>query len=314
MKKRILIVDKMHESIEPMLEEKGFEVDFKPDIQPEEVANHIAAYHGLILRSKIKVTRQLIEGAPMLEFIARAGAGVDQIEEDYLRERKITLLNAPEGNRDALAEHTLGLTLCLLNHIHLAHQQITRGIWDREGNRGREIAGKTFTLYGFGNMGQATAARLQGFSARVLAYDKYRSDITTSLARLVDKEQVFRDTDILSLHVPLTPETKGFFNLSFFQRFDKPIYLINTARGEILPLEDLLLAIRQGIVKGAALDVLENEKLHTLSTQQKETMEALAATGKVLFTPHVGGWSVESYQKINLVLANKIERLYQNVD
>ena len=300
----------MHESIEPMLTEKGFEVDFKPDIAAEEVENYIAGYHGLILRSKIQVTKALIAKAPQLEFIARAGAGVDQIEEDYLKERNITLLNAPEGNRDALAEHVLGMTLCLLNHIHIAHQQVLQGLWQRESNRGREIAGKTFSLYGFGNMGQATAARLSGFSARVLAYDKYRSDITTSLATLVDREQIFRDTDILSLHVPLTQETRNYFNIDFFNRFDKPIYLINTARGEILPMEDLLMAIRQGIVKGAALDVLENEKLHTLSPRQKENLDALANTGKVLFTPHVGGWSFESYQKINLVLANKIERLY----
>lgn len=313
MKKKILIIDKMHESIEPMLVEKGFEVDFRPEIKPEEVFKIVGVYEGLILRSKMLVNRELIEKATKLEFIARAGAGVDQIEADFLVDRNITVLNAPEGNRDALAEHVLGMMLCLLNHIHLAHQQVISGIWDREGNRGREVAGKTVTLFGFGNMGQATAMRLSGFSARVLAYDKYRQDIQTSLARMVSLPQVFSDTDILSLHVPLTEETRGMFNLSFFEKFEKPIYLINTARGEILPMRDLLQAIERGIVKGAALDVLENEKLDKLSKEQQALLKALAKTNRVIFTPHVGGWTFESYQKINLVLANKIAALYHLV-
>jgi D-3-phosphoglycerate dehydrogenase len=177
MKKRILIIDKMHPGIEPMLIERGFEVDLVPTISKEDVFEIIPKYHGLVVRSKMTIGKELIEKAENLEFIARAGAGVDQIDPEILERRNITLLNAPEGNRDALGEHAVGMLLSMLNNIHGAHQQIMNGVWEREGNRGYEIMGKTMGLIGFGNMGQAFAKKLQGFTSRIIAYDKYKMDL-----------------------------------------------------------------------------------------------------------------------------------------
>lgn len=301
----------MHPGIEPMLIERGFEVDLVPSISKEEVFEIIPKYHGLVVRSKMTIGKELIDKAVNLEFIARAGAGIDQIEPETLVQRNITLLNAPEGNRDALGEHAVGMLLCMLNKIHIAHQQIMEGKWDREANRGYEIMGKTIGLIGFGNMGQSFAKKLQGFTSRIIAYDKYKADLKTSLAQMVDLSAIFEESDILSIHVPLTPETKSMVNYEFLSTFSKPIFLINTSRGEVLPLKDLLKAIIEGKVRGAALDVLENEKLDELSIEEAETLDALKATGKVLFTPHVGGWTFESYEKINLVLVDKIHSLYR---
>lgn len=301
----------MHPGIEPMLIERGFEVDLVPSISKEEVFEIIPKYHGLVVRSKMTIGKELIDKAVNLEFIARAGAGIDQIEPETLVQRNITLLNAPEGNRDALGEHAVGMLLCMLNKIHIAHQQIMEGKWDREANRGYEIMGKTIGLIGFGNMGQSFAKKLQGFTSRIIAYDKYKADLKTSLAQMVDLSAIFEESDILSIHVPLTPETKSMVNYEFLSTFSKPIFLINTSRGEVLPLKDLLKAINEGKVRGAALDVLENEKLDELSIEEAETLDALKATGKVLFTPHVGGWTFESYEKINLVLVDKIHSLYR---
>ncbi len=301
----------MHPGIEPMLIERGFEVDLVPSISKEEVFEIIPKYHGLVVRSKMTIGKELIDKAVNLEFIARAGAGVDQIEPETLAQRNITLLNAPEGNRDALGEHAVGMLLCMLNKIHIAHQQIMDGKWAREANRGYEIMGKTIGLIGFGNMGQSFAKKLQGFTSRIIAYDKYKADLKTSLAQMVDLSAILEESDILSIHVPLTPETKSMVNYEFLSTFSKPIFLINTSRGEVLPLKDLLKAINEGKVRGAALDVLENEKLDELSIEEAETLDALKATGKVLFTPHVGGWTFESYEKINLVLVDKIHSLYR---
>ena len=314
MKKKILIIDKMHPGIEPMLIERGFEVDLVPSISKEEVFEIISKYHGLVVRSKMTIGKELIDRAVNLEFIARAGAGVDQIDPETLTKRKITLLNAPEGNRDALGEHAVGMLLSMLNNIHRAHQQIMNGVWDREGNRGYEIMGKTIGLIGFGNMGQSFAKKLQGFTSRIIAYDKYKADLKTSLAQMVELSSIYEETDILSLHVPLTSETRGMVDYEFLSTFSKPIFLINTSRGEVLPQKDLLRAINDGKVRGAALDVLENEKLDQLSEEEVITLKALQETGKVLFTPHVGGWTFESYEKINLVLVDKIHSLYRGIE
>ena len=301
----------MHPGIEPMLIERGFEVDLVPSISKEEVFEIIPKYHGLVVRSKMTIGKELIDKAVNLEFIARAGAGVDQIGRGTLIQRNITLLNAPEGNRDALGEHAVGMLLCMLNNIHLAHNQILEGNWAREANRGYEIMGKTIGLIGFGNMGQSFAKKLQGFTSRIIAYDKYKADLKTSLAQMVDISAILQESDILSIHVPLTSETKGMVNYEFLSTFSKPIFLINTSRGEVLPLKDLLRAINEGKVRGAALDVLENEKLDELTNDESQTLTALQKTGKVLFTPHVGGWTFESYEKINLVLVDKIHSLYR---
>lgn len=307
--KKCLIIDKMHESIVPMLEALGFQVDYKPDIKRKEILESIPEYHGLVVRSKTAIDEELIAKAVQLKFVARAGAGIDQLDVGSLERSNITIVNAPEGNRDALAEHSIGMLLSLFNKIHLADRQVRNGIWDREGNRGVELKAKTVGLIGFGYMGRAFAERLTSFGCNIIAYDKYLENYGTSTVKEASLEEIWENADVLSLHVPLTPETKAMVNDAFIHKFKKPFYFVNTARGEVAPFSSIHNALSSGKILGAALDVLENEKLDQLSVDQKHYFDAIAKSEKVILTPHVAGWTFESYEKINQVLAEKIKEL-----
>ncbi|HLU90383.1 MAG TPA: NAD(P)-dependent oxidoreductase [Cyclobacteriaceae bacterium] len=309
---KILIIDEMHESIIPLLTREGFAVDYRPDIGRSEVEAVIHDYDGLIIRSKLAMDRDLLEKAIQLKFIGRAGAGLDNIDLDYLKERDIPILNAPEGNRDAVAEHAIGMLLALFNHLPSAHEQVRDKIWQREQNRGEELAGKTVGIFGFGNMGTALAKKLQGFDVRVLAYDKYKTGFGGPLAEEVSFEQLREEADILSVHVPLTAETRNYFTRDVLNGFRKSFYFINTARGEVITFDTLNEVLESGKMKGAVLDVLENEKLQALSPAQKLSFEKLAQKPNVLFSPHVAGWTFQSYEKINKVLVNKLLAAVKN--
>lgn len=309
---KILIIDEMHESIIPLLTREGFAVDYRPDIGRSEVEAVIHDYDGLIIRSKLAMDRDLLEKAIQLKFIGRAGAGLDNIDLDYLKERDIPILNAPEGNRDAVAEHAIGMLLALFNHLPSAHEQVRDKIWQREQNRGEELAGKTVGIFGFGNMGTALAKKLQGFDVRVLAYDKYKTGFGGPLAEEVSFEQLREEADILSVHVPLTAETRNYFTRDVLNGFRKSFYFINTARGEVITFDTLNEVLESGKMKGAVLDVLENEKLQALSPAQKRSFEKLAQKPNVLFSPHVAGWTFQSYEKINKVLVNKLLAAVKN--
>jgi len=287
--KKCLIVDKMHPSIVPLLTEIGYQADYLPNISRAEVLEQISDYEGLIVRSKLHIDAELIEQAASLKFVARAGAGLDQLDEDTLKEKNINILNAPEGNRDAVGEHTLGMLLNLLNHISRADRQIRRGVWDREGNRGVELMDKTVGIIGYGNMGQAFARRLSGFDVQVLAYDKYRTNYSDRFAREATMGEIFQQAEIISFHVPLTPETQFLVDKLYLSNFDKNIFLLNTARGKIITLATLVEALISGKIRGAALDVLENEKLQQLTPQQQVAFDQLCQSDRVLFTPHVAG-------------------------
>jgi len=302
----ILIIDEMHPSIMPLLEKEGFTADYRPEIKREEIEKIIHGYEGLIIRSKTTMDRPLLEKATKLRFIGRAGAGLDKIDLTYLEERSIHLYNAPEGNRDAVAEHALGMLLALFNHIPSADRQVRSKIWDREQNRGEELAGKTVGIFGFGNMGEAFAKRLQGFDVRVLAYDKYKSGFGGKGVEEVSFEEIQQEADILSVHVPLTAETRNFFTLEVVNGFRKPFYLINTARGEVISFDTLNKALDSGKLRGALLDVLEIEKLEKLDPALEEAFQMLAERPNVLFSPHVAGWTFQSYEKINKVLVSKL--------
>ncbi|AWW29972.1 phosphoglycerate dehydrogenase [Echinicola strongylocentroti] len=302
----ILIIDEMHTSITPLLEKAGFKVDYCPKITRKEIEERIAGYEGLIIRSKTPMDRALLEQAVKLKFIGRAGAGLDKIDMEYIDQKGIRLFHAPEGNRDAVGEHAIAMLLMLFNNLQKADSEVRRGIWDREGNRGEELQGKTVGVFGYGNMGKAFARRLNGFGVKVLAYDKYLENYSDEYAKEASFEEVQREADILSIHVPLTPETRNFFTEEVLSQFQKPFYLINTARGEVISLDVLNQALTQGVLKGALLDVLENEKLHTLTPAQKLSFERLTARDNVLFTPHIAGWTYQSYEKINNVLVEKI--------
>jgi D-3-phosphoglycerate dehydrogenase len=299
----------MHPSIVPMLKQIGVEPDYRPSITKEEVLGIIGNYKGLVVRSKMKINKELINRAENLRFIGRAGAGLDNIDVEAVKSKNIQLLNAPEGNMDALAEHTLAMILTLLNRIHISDREVRKGIWNREGNRGFELKHKCIAIIGYGYMGRSVAKRLKAFECSVIAYDKYLKKFSDEFAREVSMEEVFEKADLISFHIPLTNETKSIINLDYLKKFKKSIWLINTARGEILELKDLVQSIKEGKVKGAALDVLENEKLSNLTKEQKENFDFLASSDHVLMTPHVGGWTHESYVRINEILVDKIKGL-----
>jgi D-3-phosphoglycerate dehydrogenase / 2-oxoglutarate reductase len=302
-----LIVDEMHPSIEPMLKEAGIHPDFHPGISREEVINIIGKYQGLIVRSKLHINKELLDQAVNLKFIARAGAGMDLIDKEEAKKRNILLFNAPEGNRDALAEHTMALILSLLNKIVSADKEVRKGKWDREGNRGHELKNKVVAIIGYGFMGKELSVRLKSFGCEVLAYDKYIKNFSDGLAKEAAMEEIFERADIVSFHIPLDTETKGSMNEAYFNRFKKNIWVINTARGEILSLKDLNKLLKSGKVAGAGLDVLENEKINKLSEDQQKVFDELVNSDKVIFTPHIAGWSYESYVRINKVLVEKIK-------
>lgn len=296
----------MHPSIIPLLENEGFRVDYRPEISRPEIEVIIHQYHGLIIRSKTTMDRPLLEKACQLRFIGRAGAGLDKIDVDYLEGRNIPLYNAPEGNRDAVAEHAIGMLLALFNHIPRADRQVREKIWNREQNRGEELSGKTVGIFGYGHMGQTFAKKLHGFDVKVLAYDKYKSGFGSEFVEESSFERVQEEADILSVHVPLTSETRNFFTLDVINAFKKPFYLINTARGEVISFETLNEALESGKLSGALLDVLEKEKLDKLEPSQEKAFQRLAQKTNVLFSPHVAGWTFQSYEKINKVLVGKL--------
>lgn len=306
----VLIIDLMHPSIVPLLEQEGYIVDYKPDISREEILATIESYTGLVIRSKTPIDRPLLERAKLLQFVARAGAGLDNIDLEYLEANEIALYHAAEGNRDAVAEHAVGMILTLFNNFLQADTQIRKGIWDREANRGEELAGKTVGIFGYGNMGKAFAKRLRGFDLRILAYDKYVSGFGDEYVRESTFEEIQQEADILSIHVPLTEETRYFFTVEVMEQFSKPIYLVNTGRGEVVSFDTLNELLSRKLLKGACLDVLENERLHALSPSQEISFRRLAERPNVLFSPHVAGWTFESYEKINQVLVAKISGMW----
>ena len=307
--KKCLIIDAMHECIIPLLETAGYQVDYRPGLSRDEVLAAIPTYEGLIVRSKLAVDQALIDQATALQFVGRAGAGLDQLDVDALAARNITILNAPEGNRDALAEHMMGMLLGLFNKICQANQQVRSGVWDREGNRGEELMGKTVGIIGYGYMGRAFAQRLSGFEVKVLAYDKYKQDYGDNYAIEASMDTIYEEADIISFHVPLTHETRNMVDESYLNRFQKDIFLLNSARGKIITLQALVEGLRHGKLRGAALDVLENEQLTQLTDKQRHHLDELSQSDRVLLTPHVAGWTYESYEKISRVLAEKISAL-----
>jgi D-3-phosphoglycerate dehydrogenase len=307
--KKCLVIDSMHESLFPMLSEIGWKVSYRPEITREEIKKVHVGYEGLIVRSKTIINADLLGDNPTIKFIGRAGAGVDNLDLDFLEKKNIQVLHAAEGNRDAVGEFTLGVLLSLLRNIPKANGQVRIMTWDREGNRGEEIMGKTVSLIGYGNMGQAFAKRLSGFACKILVYDKYKNGFANDFCEEVQMERIFEETDILSFHIPLTNETHSLANREYFNRFKKPIIVVNTARGEIMPLTDLATAFENGKVRGAALDVLENEKLGKLTQMQQESLNKLMRQTNVIFTPHIAGWTFESHVKINVALVEKIKAL-----
>ena len=300
--RKVLIVDEVHPSMTEGLTNLGFEVETRVDLSLAEFTSILPSYDGLIIRSKFKITADILANST-LSFIARAGAGLDLLDVNACISRGIAVFSANEGNADSVAEHVIGQLLSLAHKLHTSDTEVRHGLWEREGNRGFELKAKTIGIIGYGNMGKAVASRLSSFGMSILAYDKYApsADYPASM------EQLFEQADILSLHVPLTAETRGLISVEFLTSFKKPILLINSSRGPIAPLEPLLHGLRSGQIKGLALDVLPNEKLSSWSPVEKELFAEIAAFPATIFSPHVAGWTTESYIKINEVLLDKIK-------
>lgn len=303
---KILIVDEMHPSLIDMLTTNGWEFDYAPSLKRTEILEQVGPYEGLMIRSKTVVDVEFLDKAPSLKFIARAGAGLDLIDLEEVERRGIAVFHAGEGNRDAVAEHVLGMLLALFNNIIRADRQVRNYVWKREENRGVELMGKTVGLIGYGNNGGATAKRLSGFGCRVLAYDKYKENYGDAYAQECSPEEIQDQADIISLHIPLTTSSYHLIDKAFIDRMAKPFYLVNASRGEVADLTAVVNGLKSGKIKGACLDVLENEKLHTLTPAQKEVFEYLIQSDQVVFTPHVGGWTHESYVRINEVLVRQL--------
>ena len=304
---KILIVDDLHPMFKEQAADMGYHCDDRPDISREQALTVIAEYEGLAIRTKFLVDRELIDAATKLKFIARAGAGMDNVDEEYARSKGIACINAPEGNRDAVAEHAIGMLLSLMVNLRKGDIEIRRGRWDREGNRGWELKGKTVALIGYGNTGRAMARKLSGFDVDVIAFDKYKTGYSDAYVKEMSMEQVVKNADVISFHIPLTRETRQLVDEEYLYHFKKPVFVINTSRGEIASTGAILKGIASGRVLGAGLDVLESERFPALS--EKPWFNELIQSDRVILSPHVAGWTFDSYRKISEVLAEKLKNL-----
>jgi len=301
---KILFIDTIHPLLKQELEKENHICDTAYNKNKAEIEQIINNYHGVIIRSRFKIDKQFIDCGSNLKFIARAGSGLENIDVDYAKNKNIHCYNAAEGNRQAVAEHALGMLLSLFNNLNRADLEVRNGIWKREENRGVELVGKTVAIIGYGNNGSAFAEVLKGFSVKILAYDKYLKDYPYKSTM----ETIYKEADIVSLHIPLTEETSYLVNDNFINSFEKDIYLINTARGKCTNTKHLVAALENGKIKGACLDVLEYEEtsFKNLSTKRKASdMQYLINSKKTILSPHIAGWTKESNVKIAKVLLNK---------
>ncbi|HRG36986.1 MAG TPA: 2-hydroxyacid dehydrogenase [Bacteroidia bacterium] len=306
---KILFIDSNHPILHQTLEKSGHTCDLNYKWSLEEIITNIYEYDGIVIRSRIKITKEIIDKATKLKFIARAGAGMENIDTTYAESKGIQCLHAPEGNRDAVAEHALGMLLSLFNNLCRANKEVREGKWIREGNRGVELMGKTVGIIGYGNMGSAFAERLKGFGVTVLVYDKYKKEFGNNAIKEVTLDEIFEKTDVLSLHTPLTDETHYLINDAFIKKFKKNIYIINTARGKSLNTADLVANLKSGKVAGACLDVLEYEMTsfeNLDAANLPDAFQYLIQSDKVMLSSHIAGWTHESNEKIARILAEKI--------
>lgn len=307
---KILLLDKNHPLITEQLTAKAFSLveDFTSSY--DEVLAKIEGYDGIIIRSRIPVDQKFIEHAKNLKFIARVGAGMENIDVAFAQKSGVELISSPEGNRDAVAEQVLGMLLILMNRLFISSQEVKNGIWKREENRGEELLGKTVGLIGYGNMGKAVAKRLSGFGCKVIFHD-ILPNIADENATQVTLEILKKEADILSLHLPITDETHYLVNKKFISEMAKNFYFVNTARGKNVNTKDLVQAIKNGKVKGAALDVLEYEKSSFENLDgENEDLQYLLNSEKVIVTPHIAGWTIESKEKLAQVIVDKILRKF----
>lgn len=312
---KVLFIDSVHPVLEERLSTLGFLCEHDYTSSKQEIEQKIGNYFGVVIRSRMIIDRAFLDKAAQLQFIARSGAGLENIDVAYASQKRVRVFNSPEGNKDAVGEHAIGMLFMLFNQLKKGDAEVRQGIWNREGNRGLELSGKTIAIIGYGNMGSAFAEKLTGFGCTVIAYDKYKQGYGTTTVNEVDLNTVHQQADVVSIHLPLSDETYHYVNSAFINGFKKPIFLINTARGNNVSLNDLVDALQSGKVLGACLDVLEYESksFEQIDTDQlPESFQYLRSADNVVLSPHVAGWTTESYIKLSTYLADKIEQEFSS--
>ena len=308
---RIVLLDDFSPIINQTLSNWNWQVINGQNWTLEDFKKHASEIEGIIIRSKFPLDKDLLTMTKKLKFIARPGSGLENIDLKYCKKNNVEVFRSPEGNRDALAEHTLGMLLCLKNHLNIVDDEVRNDIWERERNRGTELKGKVMAIIGYGHMGKAFAQRLTGFEMEVIAYDKYISGFGNKHVKEVNLEEIFQRADFVSLHTPLSNETIGMMNSSFFKKFKKPFIVINTARGKSLVIEDLIDSLDSKKIIGACLDVLDIESSDfSLNKTKIKSFEKLKKFNNVVLSPHIAGWSYESKEKMAKVILEKIHQKF----
>jgi len=309
--KRALITDRVHERLITGLEALDYDVDYRPDITLSEVHNCIASYHGIVINSKVKMYRELIDKSTALNWIGRLGSGLEIIDIPYAESRGIAVMNSPEGNRNAVAEHCLGMLLALCNNMLRADREVRSFDWNREANRGMELEGKTIGIIGYGQMGSAFTSKLSSWTLDIIVYDKYKQlsfkdhrNITA-----VSEDEVWSKADIISVHLPYNDETHHLINKANIDQCKDGVIIINSSRGAIANTKDVVEALESRKLGGACLDVFENEKPNTYTEQENKLYSRLYAMEHVILSPHIAGWTKESLFKIADTIVNKVDVL-----